>query len=211
MVEDIQQDVLSVNNSHAKHIRAWAQSVGVTVLNLISSPGSGKTTLLEHTVAALASSRDVCVIEGDQQTSNDACRIQAAGARAVQINTQDGCHLEAAQVQQAIDLLAPQAGGLLFIENVGNLVCPTFYDLGEQARVVLASVTEGEDKPLKYPRAFETADVCIVTKCDLLPYLDFDVELLERNTRAINPHIRIMRAEHGASPEWEQWLRGLDA
>jgi len=207
---DVEIDVLSRNDAEAAANRALFECNGIDAVNIISSPGSGKTTLLESSVSTLAQIRDVCVVEGDQQTDNDAQRVKAAGARTVQVNTGDGCHLEAGQVRRAYDLLQPQEGALFIIENVGNLVCPTMFDLGETARVVLCSVTEGEDKPLKYPRAFMTSQLCLVTKTDLLPYLDFDYDALVRNIRAVNPTIRIIDvAYRQRNDEWLAWLCSL--
>lgn len=204
---DVELDVLSKNDGRAEANRRRVRRQGSAMLNLISSPGAGKTTLLERSVKSLSRSCDVCVVEGDQQTDNDARRIKAAGARAVQVNTLDGCHLEANQVDAALDLLEPEPGGIVFIENVGNLVCPVLYDLGETARVVIASVTEGEDKPLKYPRAFETAQLCLVTKGDLLPYLDFDYEEFLDNIHATNPRIEVIPVGVGQDERWEAWVR----
>ena len=156
----------------------------------MSSPGSGKTSLLERTITELSAERPICVIEGDQETTFDAERIRRAGARAVQVNTGAGCHLDAPMVQRAIDALDPATGSLLFIENVGNLVCPALFDIGEQAKVVIISVTEGHDKPLKYPHMFSAADLVIVNKTDLLPYVDFDLEIFTGYARPAEPRHR---------------------
>ncbi len=175
---DLEVAVLAKNDELAARNRAWLTEHGVTALNLMSSPGAGKTTLLERTIAA--SGRPVTVIEGDQETLFDAERIRRAGARAVQVNTGAGCHLDAAMVARALETLRPEDGSILFIENVGNLVCPALFDLGEQHKVVVVSVTEGDDKPLKYPHMFAAADVVVLNKTDLLPYVDFDADRLRR-------------------------------
>ncbi len=211
----IEQDLLGRNDALAAVNRARFAAAGVFALNLVSSPGSGKTTLLVRTIRALAGSLPVAVIEGDQHTSNDAERIRATGVPAVQINTGKGCHLDARMVGQALqalpaDWMAGAQGGLLLIENVGNLVCPAAFDLGEAHKVVILSVTEGEDKPLKYPDMFRAADLLLLNKCDLLPHLDFDIEQAETWARQVNPAIRILRlsATHGEGLEaWLQWLR----
>lgn len=206
----IEQDILSGNNAQARRNRQRLQDAGVFALNLVSSPGSGKTTLLVSTLQRLAGELPVAVIEGDQQTSRDAERIRATGAPAVQINTGKGCHLDARMVERALDTLALPRGGLLLIENVGNLVCPAAFDLGEAHKVVILSVTEGEDKPIKYPDMFHAADLMLLNKCDLLPYLDFDVAQAEAFARQVNPDIRILHvsATRGDGMDaWLDWLR----
>ncbi|HEY3494099.1 MAG TPA: hydrogenase nickel incorporation protein HypB [Polyangiaceae bacterium] len=185
--------LLEKNARLAAENRRFFAGHGVLALNLMSSPGAGKTTLLESAIGALIPRHDVLVIEGDQATDNDAARIRAAGARAVQINTGAGCHLDAHMVFHAASELEPQRGALLFIENVGNLVCPALFDLGEALRAVVVSVTEGEDKPLKYPHMFRSSDVLIVNKIDLLPYVACDVERLIRNARRVKPGLRVFR------------------
>jgi len=187
----LERDILSKNDVCAQANRARLLAAGQFALNFVSSPGSGKTSLLVRAVADLQSRFGVAVIEGDQQTSNDADRIRATGAPAVQINTGKGCHLDAHMVGHALDRLPPQSGGLLFIENVGNLVCPAAFDLGEAHKVVVLSVTEGEDKPLKYPDMFARADLMLLNKADLLPHLDFDVEACIAYARRVNPEIAI--------------------
>jgi hydrogenase nickel incorporation protein HypB len=180
----------------------------VLALNLVSSPGSGKTTLLCATIRALGDA-PLAVIEGDQQTSHDADRIRATGARAVQINTGKGCHLDAAMVGRAIDDLRPRPGSYLFIENVGNLVCPAAFDLGEEAKVAILSVTEGEDKPLKYPDMFTAAKLAILTKVDLAAACDADLAAYEANLRRVNPAIEVLRlsARSGEGMKaWTDWL-----
>ncbi|MDQ0379191.1 hydrogenase nickel incorporation protein HypB [Amycolatopsis thermophila] len=201
-------DALAENDVLAEENRAWLRYQGVLAVNLMSSPGSGKTTLLERT--ARESGLPVTAIEGDQETLLDAERIKAAGAPVVQINTGTGCHLDAAMVDRALRTLEPERGSVLFIENVGNLVCPALFDLGESCRVVVLSVTEGQDEPLKYPRMFAAADLVVLNKIDLLPYLDFDVELFDENARKINPGVEVLRvsATRGTGlADWFGWLR----
>ncbi|RBP10619.1 hydrogenase nickel incorporation protein HypB [Roseiarcus fermentans] len=188
----IEQDILSKNDAFARQNRSVFSARRLFALNVVSSPGSGKTTLLVKTIAALKARTPVAVIEGDQQTSNDAERIRATGAPAIQINTGRGCHLDAHMVGHALETLRPEAGAVLFIENVGNLVCPAAFDLGEARRVVVLSVTEGEDKPLKYPDMFVSADLMLLNKADLLPHLDFDVGLCLANALRINPNLQTL-------------------
>jgi hydrogenase nickel incorporation protein HypB len=190
----IEEAVLAKNDVIAAENRAAFRSRGIAAFNFTSSPGSGKTSLLETIIPRLAGRAPVTVIEGDQETARDADRIRATGAPVVQINTRTGCHLDAAMVRRAAQTLAPPASSLLLIENVGNLVCPALFDLGERATVVLLSVTEGEDKPLKYPHMFRAADVAVLTKIDLLPYLDFDVAACIANVRRVNPELRLFQA-----------------
>ena len=202
--------VLAKNDDLAARNRAWLGEHGVTAVNLMSSPGAGKTTLLEHTIAA--STRPVTVIEGDQETVFDAERIRRAGARAVQVNTGAGCHLDAAMVARALEQLHPEDGSLLFVENVGNLVCPALFDLGEHRKVVVISVTEGDDKPLKYPHMFAAADLVVVNKTDLLPYVDFDLDRLTRDARSLNPALEVLAvsARTGTgTAAWREWLEPL--
>jgi len=188
----IERDILSKNDAYARENRRALAAKGIFALNFVSSPGSGKTTLLARTIEALKGRLVVSVIEGDQQTSNDAERIRATGAPAIQINTGKGCHLDAHMVGHAIETLDPQPNSTLFIENVGNLVCPAGFDLGEAHKVVVLSVTEGEDKPLKYPDMFVAADLLLLNKSDLLPHLDFDVGLCLANALRINPHLQTL-------------------
>ncbi len=202
----------AANDETARHNREAFRRQRLTALNLMSSPGAGKTSILERTIRHLAGRRPVYVIEGDQQTRNDAERIERAGATAVQINTGSGCHLEAGMVARAVERLDPLPGGLLFIENVGNLVCPAMFDLGEQAKVVIISVTEGDDKPEKYPYMFRAARLCLINKTDLLPYVDFDPGRCRQLARAVNPHITCIElsARTGEGFDaWLQWLSGL--
>ncbi|MEO0413216.1 MAG: hydrogenase nickel incorporation protein HypB [Pseudomonadota bacterium] len=208
---EIEQDILSKNDHLAAHNRERFARDQLISINMMSSPGSGKTTLLVETLKALGDA-PAAVIEGDQQTANDAQRIRETGAPAIQVNTGKGCHLDAQMVGDALNHLKPAPGSLLFIENVGNLVCPAAFDLGETRRVVLASVTEGEDKPLKYPEMFAGADLMIVTKTDLLPYLNFDAELLIANARKVQPRLDVIRTSATGEPgiqSWLTWLEGL--
>ncbi len=188
----IERDILSKNNGFACANRERLHRQGVLALNLMSGPGAGKTTLLCRLIEALKQRAPVAVIEGDQQTSNDAERIRATGVQAVQVNTGKGCHLDAHMVGHAMDDLTLPAGGVLFIENVGNLVCPAAFDLGEAHKVVMLSVTEGEDKPAKYPNIFAAADLMLLTKCDLLPYLDFDSAACMAAALRVNPRLQIL-------------------
>jgi hydrogenase nickel incorporation protein HypB len=207
----IEMDVLAKNNRLAARNRELFAARGIFALNLVSSPGSGKTTILERTLRDIAGSTRCAVIEGDQQTDNDARRIAATGVAAKQINTGAGCHLDAHMVGHALEELTLDGLEILFIENVGNLVCPASFDLGEAHKVAVLSVTEGEDKPLKYPQMFHAADVMLLNKVDLLPYLDFDVEKCLEMARRVSPHIRIFQvsAKTGEGmAEWYDWLRG---
>jgi hydrogenase nickel incorporation protein HypB len=185
----IASPVLSKNNLMAERNRGYFEAKNIRAFNLVSSPGSGKTTLLESLIKKLKDKIEIMVIEGDQQTVNDANRINQAGAKALQINTGNGCHLDADMVNDAVKKLHPGNNTILFIENVGNLVCPALFDLGEKSRIVIGSVTEGEDKPLKYPNMFETSQLCIINKTDLLPYLNFNVEKFKENALRINHHL----------------------
>ena len=196
----IERDILSKNAEYAQANRDLLRKTGAFALNLLSSPGSGKTTLLVRTIAEFKGRWPIAVIEGDQQTSLDAERIRRTGVPALQINTGKGCHLDAHMVGHALEHLPLESGDLVFIENVGNLVCPAAFDLGENARVVVLSVTEGEDKPLKYPDMFATADLMLLNKSDLLPHLDFDVDACLAAALRVNPelHILIVSARTGA-------------
>jgi hydrogenase nickel incorporation protein HypB len=188
----IERDILSKNNAFAAANRARFEAEDIFALNFVSSPGSGKTSLLVRTINDLKDRWRIAVIEGDQQTSRDADRIRATGAAAVQVNTGKGCHLDAHMVGHALDHVALAPGGLLFIENVGNLVCPAAFDLGEAHKVVVLSVTEGEDKPLKYPDMFAAADLMLLNKSDLLPHLEFDMDACLAAALRVNPGIRIL-------------------
>lgn len=205
----IERDILAKNDSYAALNRAFFAARGILALNLVSSPGSGKTTLLVRTIHELQNSMPIAVIEGDQQTANDAERIRATGVPAVQINTGKGCHLDAQMVGRALRQLDPVDDSLLFIENVGNLVCPAAFDLGEACKVAILSTTEGEDKPLKYPDMFRAARLMLLNKCDLLPYLDFDVERAVDNARRVNPEIEVIRLSATSGEGMEQWLNWL--
>jgi hydrogenase nickel incorporation protein HypB len=202
----IERDILARNNDYADENRRQLAGQGIFALNLVSSPGSGKTTLLVKTIAALNGALPLAVIEGDQQTENDAARIRAAGAPALQINTGKGCHLDAQMVGIAMQRLNLQDDSLLLVENVGNLVCPASFDLGEAHKVVILSVTEGEDKPLKYPDMFRAADLMLLNKCDLLPYLEFDAELAISYARRINPELRVIRISATSGEGMSAWL-----
>jgi len=206
----VEQDLLAKNDRYAAENRDRFAAQGVLALNLVSSPGSGKTTLLVRTLEALRGRRPVAVIEGDQQTRLDADRIAATGAPVVQLNTGKGCHLDAHQVGHALDDLAPPGGGVLFIENVGNLVCPAAFDLGEAHKVVFLSVTEGDDKPLKYPDMFRAADLCLVTKSDLLPYVPFDTGRAIANARSVNPDLECLVLSVQSGAGFDAWLDWLD-
>ena len=211
---EIEQDILSRNDVDADTNRRRLSENGVLALNLMSSPGAGKTTLLVETIRALEGELSVAVVEGDQETSNDAERIRACGVPAVQINTGRGCHLDAHMVGHALDELPLDAGGVVFIENVGNLVCPAAFDLGETSKVVILSVTEGDDKPLKYPDMFAAADLMLQNKTDLLPYVDFDPERALEYARRVNPDILEMRlsARNGEGmAAWLEWVRNRAA
>lgn len=205
----IERDILSKNDAYALENRSHLAEHGIFALNLVSSPGSGKTTLLVKSIVALNGSLPLAVIEGDQQTDNDAARIRATGAPALQINTGKGCHLDAHMVGQAIRQLGLQDDSLLLIENVGNLVCPASFDLGEAHKVAILSVTEGEDKPLKYPDMFRAADLMLLNKCDLLPYLTFDANLAIENARRVNPNIQVIRISATSGEGMEEWLEWI--
>ena len=185
----LEQDVLQKNNLLAERNRGYFEARKIFALNFLSSPGSGKTSLLEKIIPALKQHVPVAVIEGDQQTTNDADRIQALGVPVIQINTGSGCHLDALMVNRAMKELEMQNNSLLCIENVGNLVCPALFDLGEALKVVIISVTEGDDKPLKYPTMFHEADICILNKIDLLPYVEFDAAKCRENAMRVNHHL----------------------
>jgi hydrogenase nickel incorporation protein HypB len=206
----IERNILDKNNTFARGNRRRFEEQGIFALNLVSSPGSGKTTLLVETIKRLGAELPLAVIEGDQQTTNDAERIRATGTRAVQINTGKGCHLDASQVEHALTHLGLAADAVLFIENVGNLVCPAAFDLGEAHKVVVLSVTEGEDKPLKYPDMFAAASLMLLNKVDLLPHLDFDVAKAIEAARRVNPAIAVLQvsATKGIGMDaWLDWIR----
>ncbi|NJI18777.1 hydrogenase nickel incorporation protein HypB [Aeromonas veronii] len=205
----IEMDVLAKNNALAAHNREHFDEAAQLVLNLVSSPGSGKTTLLCETLRQLADKRPCAVIEGDQQTSADADRIRATGIPAVQINTGKGCHLDAKMVHDACHQLPANEGGILFIENVGNLVCPASFDLGEKYKVAILSVTEGEEKPLKYPDMFAAAQLMVINKIDLLPYVSFDVARCIENAKRVNPYIQVIQVSATTGEGMDAWLNWL--
>ncbi len=207
----IEQDILGKNDTYARDNREFLRQRGILALNLVSSPGSGKTSLLTATITQLQGRYPVSVIEGDQQTSNDAERIRATGAPAIQVNTGKGCHLDAHMVGRALEQLKLETKGLLLIENVGNLVCPSAFDLGEAHKVVILSVTEGEDKPIKYPDMFHASDLMILNKIDLLPYVDFDVERCIAYARRVNPRLEVLQVSARTGEGMDAWLAWLDA
>jgi len=209
-VLSVEQDVLSRNNLLAERNRGYFEAKGLFVLNLVSSPGAGKTTLLERTIRELKDKIVFSVIEGDQQTLRDADRIEAVGAAAVQINTGNGCHLDAEMINSAVKELRPPDQSVLMIENVGNLVCPALFDLGEAKKLVIISVTEGDDKPLKYPTMFQVSHICIINKTDLLPYVDFDMERCREYALKVNPDLVFfeLSARSGEGmDDWYKWLQ----
>jgi hydrogenase nickel incorporation protein HypB len=207
----LEAQILGKNQVVAERNRGWLSGREILALNLVSSPGAGKTALLERTLNDLKAELKISVVEGDQATSNDAERIRATGVRAVQINTGTGCHLEADMLERALRALNPELASLLLIENVGNLVCPALFDLGERAKVVIFSVTEGEDKPLKYPHMFGAAEVLILSKIDLLPHVRFDAARAIANALTINPRLAVFRVSAYTGEgmrEWYDWLKG---
>ena len=206
----IEQDILGKNDAFAARNRAYFAERGILALNLVSSPGSGKTSLLTRTIADLGERHGMAVIEGDQETTNDAEKLREAGARTLQINTGKGCHLDAHMVGHALESLDPPDYGLVLIENVGNLVCPAAFDLGEEAKVVILSVTEGEDKPLKYPDMFRRADLMVLNKADLLPHVAFDVERCVEYARRARPDIEVLEVSATTGQGLEGWYRWLE-
>jgi len=209
----VETDILNANNLMAERNRGIFEAKNLTVINIMSSPGSGKTTLLERTIKDLKEVMNIAVIEGDQQTMNDSERISATGVSVVQINTGSGCHLDAEMINRAVKRVSPADGSIIIIENVGNLVCPALFDLGEAARVVIMSVTEGEDKPLKYPNMFRNTDLCLLNKIDLIPYLDYDISKAEEYLHQVNPHLGYVRLSSKTGEgmdKWYEWLKKLD-
>jgi hydrogenase nickel incorporation protein HypB len=208
-VVTLEQQILAKNNLMAERNRGWFAGRGILALNLMSSPGAGKTTLLERTIRDLGSTLAISVVEGDQATETDAARIRAAGRNAVQINTGTGCHLDAEMLRRSLAALKPPPGSVVMIENVGNLVCPALFDLGERAKIVMLSVTEGDDKPLKYPHMFRAAEIMIITKADWLPYVDFSIERCLGHAQAVNRSIRtfVLSATTGEGiGAWYDWV-----
>lgn len=203
---EIQTDVLAANDHIAAHNREHLSGKNILTLNLMSSPGSGKTTLLEQTIIALKNKYCWSVVEGDQQTTLDADRIHATGAASIQVNTGTGCHLDAQMLHSALHELNPKSDSILAIENVGNLVCPALFDLGEDYRVVIVSTTEGDDKPMKYPTILERADLCIINKTDLLPYVDFDIEKFKHNALTVNPHLDFLAVSAKSGDGMSSWF-----
>lgn len=208
---DVEQDILYQNNLLAQRNRGYFDAKNILAINLVSSPGSGKTTLLEKTLLDLKNSMRSYVIEGDQQTSFDADRIHATGTKVVQINTGKGCHLDAHMVLHAIQGMKPENDSVLFIENVGNLVCPAMFDLGERERVVVMSVTEGEDKPVKYPDMFHSSTLCIINKTDLLPYVPFNLEKAKEYARQVNPNLEIIEVSCTTGAGLSNWYRWIES
>ena len=207
----IEHDILNKNNFLAERNRGYFEAKKIFALNLVSSPGSGKTSLLERTIKDIGSGLKFYVIEGDQQTMNDANRIAALQVPVIQINTGNGCHLDADMVNNAVKKLNPEDSSVLVIENVGNLVCPSLFDLGEAKRVVVISVTEGDDKPIKYPTMFHSADICIINKTDLLPYVDFNVETAKKYALQVNHHLEFFEVSVKTGEgmgKWYEWLKG---
>ena len=206
----LEQNILAKNDLIAIQNRDWFQTHNITALNLVSSPGAGKTTLLVRTISDLQAEIPIAVIEGDQETANDAERIAATGCPTIQVNTGTGCHLEAAMIDRGLQALNPPDDSLVLIENVGNLVCPALFDLGEKAKVAMLSVTEGEDKPLKYPHMFRASQVMVLTKIDLLPYVNFDVQRCLDFARQVNPHLQVFQVSATSGEgltDWYDWLK----
>lgn len=208
-VIDVEKDILHQNDLLANRNRGYFDAKNILCLNLVSSPGSGKTSLLEKTLTDLKGELDFVVIEGDQQTTNDADRIHATGTKVTQINTGKGCHLDSHMIFHALQGLKPKENTVLFIENVGNLVCPAMFDLGEKERVVIISVTEGDDKPLKYPDMFHTSTLCIINKTDLLPYVPFDINKAKENAKKVNPKLEIIEVSCTSGEGLQQWYDWL--
>lgn len=209
-VVDVERDILHENDLLAQRNRGYFDAKNILALNLVSSPGSGKTTLLEKTLTDLKEKIKFYVIEGDQQTSNDADRIHATGTKVTQINTGNGCHLDAHMILHALQGIKPEENSVMFIENVGNLVCPAMFDLGESERVVVMSVTEGEDKPLKYPDMFHSSTVCVINKIDLLPYVPFNLEKAKEFALQVNPKLEIIEVSCTSGEgldKWYTWLK----
>jgi len=205
----LETDILSTNNLLAERNRGYFDAKSILAFNLVSSPGSGKTSVLERTLKDLGEEIKFSVIEGDQQTTNDADRINATKAPVIQINTGQGCHLDSDMINKALKELKPEDHSILFIENVGNLVCPALFKLGEDLRVVIISVTEGEDKPLKYPDMFASSDICVINKIDLLPYVDFNVEKAKEYALRVNHHLKFIELSARSGEGMEEWYKLL--
>ncbi len=205
----LEKDILHKNDLLAERNRGFFEALNIFALNLVSSPGSGKTSVLERTLADLKNEIPFYVIEGDQQTTNDADRIHQLGIPVIQINTGKGCHLDSEMISKAVKELAPKQNSIMMIENVGNLVCPAMFDLGEAKRVVIISVTEGEDKPLKYPDMFYGSHICIINKIDLLPYLKFDLEALKNNAKKVNPYLEFFEVSASTGEGMQPWYQFL--
>jgi hydrogenase nickel incorporation protein HypB len=208
---EIEKNILSKNDGYAESNRHWLNQHGMAALNLVSSPGAGKTTLLVETLLRIKNDFSVGVIEGDQETANDADRIKETGVAAIQINTGKGCHLDAHMVGHAIQALPLNRDGVVFIENVGNLVCPASFDLGEDAKVVILSTTEGEDKPIKYPDMFSVSDLMLISKTDLLPYLDFNVDQAIDYAKRVNPNLEIILLSAKSGEGMEAWINWISS
>jgi hydrogenase nickel incorporation protein HypB len=207
----IAQNILAANDTIAQDIHRSLTTRGIRTINMMSSPGAGKTTLLERTIEMLRGQLEVGVIEGDIETSNDAERIEAAGAETVQIKTRGACHLEAHMIRDALEEINLTGMRLLFIENIGNLVCPAAWELGEDIRVVMVSTTEGDDKPAKYPQMFAISQIMVVNKIDLLPYVDYSLEKVRRQALAINPNLRIFEVSCRTGEGLDAWCEWLSA
>ncbi len=206
----LETEILQKNNLLAQRNRGFLEARGITAINMVSSPGSGKTTILEKTIASLKDKYPIYIIEGDQQTLIDAQRIQSTGVPVVQINTGSGCHLDAGMVNKAVKDLNPMQNSLLIIENVGNLVCPALFDLGENYRVLIVSVTEGEDKPLKYPQMFMSSHLCLINKTDLLPYIKFSVDKLKKYINQVNHHLECIELSALTGEGFNKWLSWVE-
>lgn len=205
----LERDIMHKNDLLAERNRGFFEAKHIQAINMVSSPGSGKTAILEKTVMELGHLHKLYVIEGDQQTKLDADRIEKAGAPVIQVNTGNGCHLDARMIDMAVKKLEVPDGALLMIENVGNLVCPALFDLGESKRVVIISVTEGEDKPLKYPNMFQSSHLCLINKSDLLPYVDFNVERCMEYARRVNHQLEFITLSAKTGDGFEEWLNWL--
>lgn len=206
---ELEIDILNKNNLLAERNKGYFEAKNILALNLVSSPGSGKTSLLESTLNIISNDISCCVIEGDQQTMNDANRINATGVPVVQVNTGTGCHLDSGMINKAVKKLNPKNDSIVFIENVGNLICPSMFNLGEDKRVVIISVTEGDDKPLKYPNMFESSNLCIINKIDLAPYVSFEIEKVIENAKKINHHLEFIELSATSGEGIEKWIAWL--